>query len=227
MLRVAVIIPDRGDRPELMKQCLRLLARQTLQPYIYAIDNDPPANDKPDITTRYRRQYERLNTIYPNSIDVIAFIENDDYYAPDYLESMCAEWEKQGRPNMLGCSFTVYYHLRLRAWFTMHHSTRSSAMNMLIKPGLTINWPLDHDPYTDAHLWNTVKGGVVFTPQPAKCLGLKHGTGKCGGRNHTDKLHRFINPDPQMEWLAKHVDAESLEFYKGFKQWGKITDVKE
>ena len=82
---IGVIIPDRGDRPKFLENCLRMLKAQTMQPTIIEIVNDAPFSDEKDITLRYRLGYERLRN---KEIEVIALIENDDWYAPDYLEIM-------------------------------------------------------------------------------------------------------------------------------------------
>jgi hypothetical protein len=229
-VRVAVLIPDRGDRPTFLAQCLKMMERQTLRPVHIELVNDAPISDAVDITWRYRLGYERIGA----SVDVIAFIENDDWYHPQYLERIVGAWLKVGQPDMLGLDHTVYYHIVERAWFTMHHHTRSSAMNTLIKPNLDIKWPLDMDPYTDAWLWTRecfVPQMDVLTqlsqlniqwPMPGKaiigsnfewCIGIKHGTGLCGGKNHTDNLHRYVNKDAKGAWLKKVVGEEDAAFY--------------
>jgi hypothetical protein len=88
-MRIGVIIPDRGDRPEFLANCLRMLKRQTVKPVGIALINFPPTSNEKDITTRYRVGYSKWSA---SSCDVIALIENDDYYAPTYLEKMYKAW---------------------------------------------------------------------------------------------------------------------------------------
>lgn len=83
-------------------------------------------------------------------------------------------------------------------------------MNTILVPDLTINWPLDHDPYTDLHIWKQVPG-LTWTPEKHICLGIKHGLGMVGGHNHNDRMERYINDDSGL--LASVMDAPSLEFY--------------
>lgn len=231
--RIGVIIPDRGDRPQLLKNCLRMMAAQTLLPaqlQVITQCNPNGAAHLPDITYKYKLGYERMSR---QGVDVIAFIENDDWYAPDYLETMAAVWERENRPHLLGTAYTIYYHLKLRAWFTMKHPRRASAMNTFVKPHLAFNWPLDYDPYTDIGLWKHVEIAEQISPEhkepirkhvwhPEQTLGrhisigMKHGTGLCGGYNHTNKLHRFTNPDPKFIFLTRSLDAPSLNFYEGY-----------
>jgi hypothetical protein len=41
-MRVGVIIPDRGDRPRLLENCMRMLRAQTLQPVAVELINFTP-----------------------------------------------------------------------------------------------------------------------------------------------------------------------------------------
>jgi len=239
-MKVAVIIPDRNDRPRFLENCLRMLKAQTVQPDIIELVNDdfgtrifkapaigfttsPPENNGkmvPDITKRYRTGYDRLRG---KGIDCILFIENDDWYRNDFIEKMTLEWEYQGRPDLLGTNYTIYYHIGLFARYTMQHETRSSAMSTLIKADLNFAWCPDHEPYTDIHLWKTIPNRVIFHPEEHICLGIKHGEGLCGGKSHSDRLFRYEPPrgtkDPDKAFLKSVLDPESFEFYSNyFKQ---------
>ena len=213
MTKIAVIIPDRGDRPQFTERCLSMLARQTLQPSQIILVNEPPKNQLPDITYRYRKGYSQVN----KDIDIIAFIENDDWYSAQYLQQSVDIWMKSGKPDLIGRTHTVYYNINERAYFTMNHSNRSSAMNTLIKPRLDIKWCKDTEVYTDLHLWYNVPNiHKIIVEQPLNCIGIKHGVGLCGGKNHTDYLHRYVNKDDNMFWLMSIVDEESFNFYINF-----------
>jgi hypothetical protein len=179
---------------------------QTLKPSQVILVNDAPITTEKDITWRYRLGYSRVN----DGIDLVAFMENDDWYSPDYLEVMGREWVARGRPDIFGTSYTIYYHIGINKWFTMNHPHRSSAMSTVIKPNLPLTWPVENDPYTDIHLWRTVKG-VTFTPARHICLGIKHGVGMCGGVNHIDAMHRYVNYGGSL--LADTMDEQSLSFY--------------
>lgn len=215
-MKIGIIIPDRNDRPLFLANCLRLIDNQTLKPTIVEIVNYPAKSDAVDITERYRYGYDKLRNM---DLDVIALMENDEWYSPDYLQIMCDNWVKNDKPDIFGTNYTIYYHIKLFAMFTMHHLTRSSAMSTLIKPDLNFDWCADNEPYTDIHLWKTLKG-VCFSPYKTICLGIKHGVGKCGGFAHTDKLHRYENElstkDTDKEILRNIVDAKSFKFYSEY-----------
>lgn len=213
-MKIGVLIPDRNDRPRLMENCLRMLKAQTLQPEIIEIMNDAPISDDIDITYRYRIGYEQLKK---KNLDLISFIENDDWYSPDYLETMAREWVRYGRPNIFGTNYTIYYHLKLRSWFTFHHVTRSSAMSTFIMPDMNLKWPADSEPYTDIYLWNFLSNNMkVFTPEKHLCLGIKHGEGKCGGHAHIDRFERYDHQDPELQLLKDTMDPASFDFYSNY-----------
>ena len=206
-ISIGVIIPTRLDRPGFFGNCLRMLEAQTLKyDYISVQDYTPESTEK-DITQRYRRGYDELSK---KNVDIIVLWEDDDYYSPGYLETMVREWDAYGRPDIFGTNYTIYYHLKLKKYFTMHHHDRASAMNTLIKPNLKIKWPSDNDPYTDIALWMQLKG-VTFRPSKVISIGIKHNIGLTGGRNHNDRLHRYkFDNDGFIESV---MDIESLEFY--------------
>jgi hypothetical protein len=218
-MKVGVIIPDRGDRPKFLDNCLRMMEVQTLQPEIIKLINFPAYSPECDITPRYKLGYERMRR---KGIDVIAFIENDDWYSPDYLETMCNAWNDQGRPDIFGTTYTIYYHIRQRAHFTMHHVTRSSAMSTLIVPDMNFKWCADNDPYTDIHLWQHCGlNRLVWKPEKHICMGIKHGVGLCGGSTHTDRQDFFINKDHDKSFLKKTMDPDSFKFYSQYFNPGK------
>lgn len=210
-MKIAVIIPDRGDRPEFLANCLRMIEAQTLKPVHVELVNDAPLNDQCDITYRYRTGYDRLRG---KGFDLIAFLENDDWYSPEYLQVMSTHWENVGKPDLIGNSYTIYYHLGLKKWRVMEHMQRSSAMNTLIKPDLEIPWCPDYEAYTDIHLWMKAGlKGIVFKPSKHIAIGMKHGVGLTGGGFHTTKLGKYAFDDSDMSFLRSNLDAVSFDFY--------------
>lgn len=218
-MKIGVLIPTRNDRPLFMENCLRMLQAQTLQPAIIEIVDDPPRSHDKDITWRYRTGYDRLRG---KGLDVIALWENDDWYAPNYLEYMVKMWQDKMKPWLLGTNFTIYYHVKLKAWFKMEHDERASAMNTLIVPDLDFPWCEDNDPYTDLHLWSTLPGITIPQPSALISMGIKHGDGKCGGRNHIDKLERYKYDDKDSMFLYETIaiagrDQDSFNFYNNYR----------
>jgi len=222
-MKVAILIPDRGDRPAFLKNCLRMIEAQTLKPeYIHLVDYKP-VNDEVDITPRYYHGYQLLSKY--DTLDLIAFIENDDWYSPLYLETMIREWDKAGRPDLFGTNYTIYYHIGLRKYYKMSHPDRASAMNTIIKPKIPQllsrdGWPVDNEPFTDMWLWTKVKSRITFCPESHISIGIKHGFGKTGGQSHTTRLHRYEPPRGSLDngFLKSIMDEESFNFYSQFSQ---------
>jgi glycosyltransferase involved in cell wall biosynthesis len=214
-LKVGVLIPDRNDRPVFLKKCLQMVNDQSVKPYHIELVNDPPLSDKKDITYRYRIGYDRMRNM---GLDVIAFMENDDWYSRQYLEMMLDEWLQRGKPDLFGTGYTIYYHLKLRKYITMVHDDRASAMNTLIKPDMDFNWGIDENPFTDMHLWITIPNRSVWFSPRVVAVGMKHGIGKCGGYSHVDRLERYdVVGKPDNGFLERCIDAESFKFYEKFK----------
>lgn len=243
-LKVAVVVPDRGDRPDFLKNCLRMIKAQTRQPDILEVIDYTPVSDLCDITPRYKLGYNMASNA---GADCVLFMENDDWYHPEYIAEMLRHWVDHGKPELLGHQYTIYYHLGLRKLSVFHHMARSSAMNTLIKAGLSFGWGEDHNPYTDSWLWVTVKKhhhwkAVTVVPSQLLCLGIKHNIGKVGGEFHSSGLKRFMHShdtspgnllersmgkvfelyhryrftgDDHMEYLALHMDGPSFQFYRG------------
>lgn len=226
-MKVGVIIPTRGNRPEFLANCLRMMRNQTLRPTVISLVDDPPKSDKCDITWRYRTGYDRLRN---QGLDVIAFIEDDDYYHPEYLERMVHWWRGANKPELFGIRYTIYYHLVLKKYFNFPHDQRASAMSTLIKPDMNLNWTVDHDPYTDQWLWmpNTnigITDRKTIHPVDVPCIGIKHGFTMTGGKNHIDRLHRYTQADPEMLWLYNNTDPESYLFYKKMSDAGRVLEA--
>lgn len=227
-LKIAILIPDRNDRPELLSNCLRMINNQTVRPDIVELVNDksPFKEGEVDITWRYRTGYDRLRN---KGLDCILFMENDDYYANDYIESMTRAWIDHNRPKIFGTSYTMYYHLGIRKICKFNHGTRSSAMSTLIQPDLKIIWGRDTNPYTDSQLWKTNNlKGLTWDPGRHICIGIKHNIGLCGGRYHSDKytvsgqlrrgdFSRYRESDPEFKFLRQHMNDEAYNFYTNIK----------
>lgn len=223
-IKIALLIPHRNDRPLFLEHLKKMIAGQTLQPsHVYEMNYNPESAEK-DITQRYKRGYSIISALCKiQPVDLIALIEVDDYYSPTYLETMAAEWLRAGQPDIMGTNSTIYYHLKLKKYFTINHPRRASAMNTFIKPGLSFPWCEDNYAFTDLHLWRLalpinpiikpVLKGHLFAPEKIISIGMKHGIGLCGGRNHTDFFDRFKEDDSNSEFLKLHCDSESYKFY--------------
>lgn len=209
-MKIAVIIPDRGDRPEFLNHCKWMIENQSMKPDFWMIVDYDPKSDQCDITQRYRLAYHKLDG---KGFDCVLFMENDDYYRPEYIETMINNWIQKGKPDLFGIAYTYYYHIGLNKYVKFDHPLRASMMNTLMKTDLVINWCPDNYPYTDAHLWKSIKNRVTFVPEKHISLGIKHGIGMNGGNYHRTKLDRYTHDDSDNRFLSSIVDNYSLNFY--------------
>lgn len=217
-MRIAAVIPYRNDRPRFLEHLHCMLNNQTVQLNEFFIVNEPPISEEKDITYRYRKGYDYFRN---KNLDVIFFIEVDDFYSHNYIETQLSAWSAAGKPDLFGTNYTNYYHLREHAFFTMYHDTRSSAMSTLIKPDLNFSWCPDHEPYTDTHLWmaSGLKG-VTYEPPEIICIGIKHGIGLTGGSFHNDRMQTYkgdrATSDASGDWLRANTDPISYNFYRDY-----------
>lgn len=218
-MKLGIIIPTRGDRPAFLDNCLRMLYEQEIKSPL-DVDMDvhivafPPKDNDVDITPRYKSGYDYFRG---KGYDLLAFIEDDDWYSPIYLQTMLEQWEKAGKPDLFGTAKTMYYHIELKAYYIMEHHNRSSAMNTFIKPDMDFEWPVDLEPYLDLHLWNTIPNRAIWMPDKWYSVGCKHGEGRTidgGGHRIHDNDYvklRYIHLDNG--FLKQTLDPVSFEFY--------------
>lgn len=223
MVKIGVLIPDRNDRPLFLENCLRMINRQTVLPKEIELVNYPAKSEDVDITARYRFGYENL---CKKNVDLIAFWENDEWYHPEYLETQVEAFKNHTWPLLIGTSYTIYYHLKLKKYFFFNHSTRSSAMSTCIRPNIpNIDWGVDNDPYTDIRLWQflgkEMGDKIIYKPEKHICIGMKHGVGKVGGYFHNTDMGRWEMEDVKkdegfLKSIINPVDPEGWEFYNNF-----------
>jgi len=214
-MKIGVICPHRNDRPEFLAQFKKYLAAQTLQPDDIIFVNHEPESNEIDITHRYRIGYENIQKL----VDVVLFMEVDDFYHPEYIKTIVNAWKDEGRPEAFSLGNSIYYHISGK-WFNIN---RPSANTFLLRSGLRIDWRKDNYPYVDV----TLLGKLFFsfkTINPPICIGIKHGIGLVGGGCHNSDNERYVNDDSSGEWLRSVVGDENFEFYrhmqiqKGIKQ---------
>lgn len=208
---IGLVIPTR-DRPEFLKHSLWLLKQQTLQPDLIEIVDDKPIKF-PDVTWRYKLGCKRL---VEKGAKVIIFWEDDDWYCKDYIKIMFSEWQRE-KPDMLGISKTLYYHIGIQKYRILRHPGRSSAMSMLISRNIIEDW--EDLKFLDLYLWNNYNG-LLIEPENWICVGIKHGIGSYCGSGHT-KDFCFTQTD-DWSYIKSIIDKHSLNFYKKILKKGNI-----
>jgi len=205
-MRFAAIIPDRNDRPKLTSFCFRQLERMTLKPDRIFHMNNSPVGSGFDLVSRI---YDGVKQAEAEGFDLCFVIENDDFYPFDYFYRYEPFFEQY---DFFGQECSWYYNLRNLTYNRFDHQYRSSLFTTGFKISALNNfdWPDDSKPFLDIDIWKYARHKKrIFTDTGA--VGIKTGMGLCGGKGHQFVMR---NKDPEMKWLAAHVDSESFDFYR-------------
>lgn len=213
-IKIGVLVPTRGNRPEFLNQAILMIKNQSLQPDFLEVIDDDFNSKEIDITRRY---YSGCHRLFLKGANLIFCWEDDDWYAQNYIETVFTEWQKSGSPDIFGIGYSVYYHILSLKWFKINHPKRASMMaTCFTKKVLEAKWPDNNYPYTDVALWGSMKG-KTFMPSIPICLGIKHGIGLVGGGAHDgETCGHYSNSDMKGEYL-KQITGTDFEFYQGIK----------
>tara|TARA_R100000655_G_scaffold110058_2_gene167261 strand:- start:8 stop:838 length:831 start_codon:yes stop_codon:yes gene_type:complete len=220
-MKIGVIVPTRGDRPQFIQQCHKLIARQTRKPdHIFVMDYQPESGQK-DIVQRIRRGVEKATKA---GCSVAILWEDDDWYHPTYIEWLLKEWEKAKKPAVFGVGETYYYNLASKGRLYMKHHGRTSTFCTMLRLPFTLGWCADHYPYLDMHLHKTAGVKTVqFPPNQLKAIGIKHGIGMVGGGGHGARFKWDMVGTQAWNWFKTHMD-DQLSFYENIAK--SIPTVK-
>jgi hypothetical protein len=208
-MKIAAIIPDRGDRPELTAFCLKQLESMTVKPdFIFQIDYVPTGASAYDLASRVE---EGVKQAREAGADWCFIIENDDAYPVDYFARYMPYLYDF---DFVGDTSTVYYNIRTRKHQTLYHPKHSSLFTTAFRTIALddFKWPEDVDPrsrFLDIPLWkyaaNKRRAFIV-----SGAIGIKHGIGKCGGVGHYMNL---ANEDLDLTYLKSKLTPEHISFY--------------
>ena len=216
-LIITCIIPTRCNRPYFLNFCFEQLENQTRKVNnILLIDEKPINKNIKDITYRYRIGLQKALKF--NS-DLIFFIEDDDFYHPNYIEFICNKWLENNQPLLFGIEETFYYHIKINKYSHMLHPRRASAFNTCLSPLLIkeIKFPKDDESFFDLVLWNQFtldkKKTIKWDLNKTYSIGIKHGLSIVGGNSH-DASKWNKNLIDREEWFKNIVGNNYYNFYK-------------
>lgn len=159
-----------GDRPVCLGLLSKWIANQTMQvdQWLVIDDGKEPFMPSLDCDYIYRKPEENeqgqtlninIKTALPHIAgDIILFMEDDEYYAPDYVKTMV---EKIQHYNIVGICKSKYYHMPTRTYFAHRNCGHASlAQTAIRKETLPIlEEVLNGDAFIDIRLWERLCNG--------------------------------------------------------------------
>lgn len=205
-MKFCTLTPSRGDRPQLVNNCIRQINRFTTKPdKSYWIDY-PPSGPGFDLVSRIQTGVEQAQL---DGMDWVVIIEDDDFFPANYLENFTPFFQTH---DFIGQENSIYYNLKNQTYKQWDHPHRSSLFITAFRISALNNfvWPSDKDPFLDIELWKYARYKRRKFLQTG-AIGIKTGMGLCGGKGH---IQKNPNADIDLKWLRSKVDEKSFEFYK-------------
>jgi len=158
-----------GDRPKCFELLECWMMNQTVQPEQWIVIDDGKVPTVPETNCDYvRREPQKSDPKFTMLLnmkeafkcikgDKILFLEDDEYYAPDYVKEIS---EKLDRYDLVGIGRSKYYHLPTLRWFRHPNMGHAS----LAQTGFNKNFQndakscLSGDLFLDIRLWRKFNG---------------------------------------------------------------------
>jgi len=224
--KICVITPTRGDRPDFLSKLRYMLAEQTRPPDAHFIVDFDASDEKPDIRKRVLYGVRQAMAAgYRRAL----VMEDDDYYAPNYIESMLEVWPHD--VALIGSRVSHIYHLKERVRLTYTAEQLSRQMHGMVASLSTTGFHVEAFlrfsrsrwwtacPQLDQELWRWAATYDIprkFTEIPFASISMKHGVGKVGGGCHGSIKDRpGAIPDKDAQWLKQHTASAFHNFYAG------------
>lgn len=209
-MEILTLITPTGDRPLAFALCQNWIRKQTLQPNQWIVVDDGKVPLKPYVPMQYVRREPQpddpkhtlvlnLKTAMPLiKGDKIMIIEDDEYYAPEYLKEMV---HRLNQHEVVGIGRSRYYHLPSGNYSRLPNTTHASFAEMAFRSSFLPEFKkfLTGGLYLDIRIWRNIdkKRGLVFTDNGKPLyVGMKGMPGRAGiGIGH-DPNHRIYRSHP-------------------------------
>jgi len=210
-VRIVVITPTRGDRPQFMEHCRWLVRQQTLQPDEHIVIDYPPVSDEPDY---YDRALTGLTQAMRGDGKTLAmFFEDDDYYRRDYIATMYEQWKAHGEPSVFGAFGRYMYNVVSRR-FQRPQQYEGSGFAALCQTAVSeMPSALQRGEILDIPLWRAARTKGVFVNHDI-FTSIKHQSGLRGTTEHEYTMTHGEQDGPDMPFLRARVDPYSFVFYR-------------
>ncbi|MFP4018064.1 MAG: class I SAM-dependent methyltransferase [Bacteroidales bacterium] len=211
--KIGVVTPTRSsERKPFLDFLEKRIYGQTKQVDKWYLVDYPNNTQTPDLSKRYKKG---ITKAIEDKCNLIFFMEDDDYYPYTYIEELFEEWEKNGRPTIIGVADTIYFHLKHDKFALFSQKNRTSAFETAITPNAVYDQFSDDIINYDIKLWKANQPGGVLVEIPNRPIGIKHGIGLIGGSYHTESKYKT---DTSHMKLEDFVDEEAYNFYQKIKE---------
>jgi len=210
--KIGIVIPTCSpERKPLLDFVLSRIKKQTMPVSHVAVVDFKKESAAPDLTKRYKIGIQEC---VEKGCNFILFFEDDDYYPLTYVQSMYDAWISNNKPQVIGCSETIYYHIFNKGYMTINTNKHASAHGTAVSKDVDLSQCRDTNVYFDIELWKTNKSKkLVFFKD--HCISIKHNIGLCGGGGHCSSKYPKQD-DGFYSYLNTIVDNEAFNFYVNF-----------
>lgn len=233
MSNITLITPT-GDRHISFKICEQWMSRQTMPFKQWIVVDDGKTPTVPVQNQLYIRREpsskghrslaDNILAALPHVTgDYIFIIEDDDYYRPNYIETLF-KWLQ--RANIVGEAKAIYYNIKCRFFYQNQNKKHASLCNTAFsyKNILPLRKICEtHNDFIDIKFWATAYGPKYLDNGATKhCIGIKGMPGRVGiGSGHAN----FISNDPMFLKL-KELIGEDYKIYQSLSSdvKGKLPD---
>ena len=218
---ITAITPT-GDRPLALSLCRRWMEQQTRKPDQWIVVDDGNKPIKSFYGIDYVRREpkpsdpkftlaENLKAAIPHiKGDQILIIEDDEYYAPNYVGEISRRFGP-GR-EVVGIGRSRYYHLPSGGYMIIGNMGHASLAQTAVSKSFLSIFQSILTPgklYIDYEVWRRAKkrssGHVFFDARPIY-VGIKGLPGRTGiGRGHDRKIYRLIDRGRKVlrQWIPQ------------------------
>ncbi len=206
-----------GDRPQAFSLVQKWMIGQTVRPDEWIVVDDGKNPMPFDWVTRRDPQPDdpqhtmllNLKTALPLVRgEYVFFIEDDEYYAPTYIEQML---ERLKNFELVGIGRSKYYHVPTRGYKQHQNMDHASLAQTACRKSFltTINSLLDGDSFLDIRIWKAGSGLIFHDDKGSLYCGMKGMPGREGiGYGHKRKPYAYIDQDLSVlrSWVADYQD---------------------
>lgn len=239
----STLVTCTGDRPEAFALCKKYMARQTRQPDQWIV-----LSDGEKVTDCSKKQWQTFNPNWrgPASLinklkwlflehdeeiigDVVFFIEDDDWYHPEYLEKVMAEFEGRAAVakqelSAYGEPCAYYVNVQHRWWLRHENQAHASLCQTAIHRSAFVIFQevlrRQTNAFVDVSLWKVLLPvgmlGFLNGKEHPLVVGIKGMPGRKGyGVGHLNRPKNSYQ-DPMLATLATLVSEEDVTIYRSF-----------